>query len=80
MIIKVLGSGCNSCKKLYENTKKAFEELDIKGEILYITDLKEIIKYGVNYMPVLVINEKVKCSGKVLNPNEIKEIILKENK
>lgn len=79
MIIKVLGSGCNSCKRLYENTKMAFEELNLKGKVEYVTDLKEVIKYGVNYMPVLVVNEKVKCSGKVLNTNEIKDILFKDN-
>lgn len=79
MIVKVLGTGCTSCKKLYENTIKAFDDLNIKGELLYIKDLKEIIKYNVIYMPVLVVNEKVKSSGKILNTNDIKEILLKEN-
>ena len=33
MIIKVLGSGCASCKKLEENTRKAVEELGIEATI-----------------------------------------------
>ena len=42
MIIKVLGSGCSSCKKLEENTKKAVEELGIEATIEKVTDFKQV--------------------------------------
>ena len=47
MNIKILGGGCASCKKLYENTKKAVTEAMIKADVEYITDMQKIMEYGV---------------------------------
>lgn len=71
--IKVLGTGCSSCHKMYENVKKAVGE---DADVEYITDLETIIQYGVMTMPALVADEKVVSSGKVLKPNEIKKLLL----
>ncbi len=45
MNIKILGRGCSSCKKLYENTKKAVTEAMIKADVEYITDMQKIMEY-----------------------------------
>ena len=45
MNIKILGGGCSSCKKLYENTKKAVTETMIKADVEYITDMQKIMEY-----------------------------------
>lgn len=73
MIIKVLGSGCASCKKLEENTKKAVEELGIDATIEKVTDFKDIMAYGVMKTPALVVDENVKIMGRVPSPDEIKK-------
>lgn len=77
MIIKILGSGCVSCHKLEENTRKAVEELGIDATIEKVTDFKDILAYGVMKTPALVVNEKVKVSGRVLTPEQIKKYFIK---
>ncbi len=77
MIIKVLGSGCPTCKKLFENTKQAVNMIGGNIELKYITDLNEIMASGVMSMPALVINDIIVFSGRILSTNEIVEIIKK---
>lgn len=77
MNIKILGGGCTSCKKLYENTKKAVAETGITADIEYITDMEKIMTYSVMSMPALVVNEQVVAMGKVLKSAEIVKILEK---
>ena len=77
MNIKILGGGCASCKKLYENTKKAVAETGITADIEYTTDMEKIMTYSVMSMPALVVNEQVVAMGKVLKPAEIVKILEK---
>ena len=74
--IQVLGSGCSSCKNLYELTKTAVSELRIDAEIEYSTDISKIIELGVMQSPVLTINNKVAMLGSG-SLEKIKEIIKK---
>lgn len=71
MIVKVLGSGCTKCKLLEQRLDdlKAKHQLEI--EIEKVTQLNDIINYGVMMTPGLVINEKVKSSGKIPQDEEI---------
>ncbi len=73
--IQILGTGCPKCKKLAENAEAAAKELGIEYEIEKVTDIKEIIKFGVMVTPVLVVDGKVKCIGKVPNTEKLKEMI-----
>ena len=73
--IKILGTGCDKCKKLEANAKEAIRELGIEASIEKIEDLVQIMKYGVMSTPGLVINDKVKSVGKVLKVDEIKKLI-----
>lgn len=75
MEIKILGSGCMNCKKLYENAKTALEELGVAAQLTKVEDFKEIAKYGVMRTPAIVIDEKVKAFGKVSTVEEIKKYI-----
>lgn len=77
MTIKVLGSGCPSCKRLYENAKEAVNTLGGNIEVKYITDLQEIMASGVMRMPAIVINDNVVSMGRIVTPNEIIEMIKK---
>ena len=77
MNIRILGGGCTSCKKLYENTRKAVGETGINAEVEYITDMKKIMTYSVMSMPALVVNEQVVAMGKVLKPAEIVKLLEK---
>lgn len=75
MIIKILGTGCSNCKKLEANATKAVEELGVGAAIEKVTDMKDIMGYGVMRTPAIVINEKVKMYGKVCTIDEIKKYI-----
>ena len=77
MQIQVLGSGCPSCKKLFELTKKAVEELALKTEVEYITDIQKIVEMGVMSSPVLAVNGKPILTGFVPDIEKIKETIKK---
>ena len=78
MKIQVLGSGCPTCKKLFELTKKAVEELELKTEVEYSTDIQKIIEMGVMSSPVLAINGKPALAGSLPDVEKIKNMI-KEN-
>lgn len=73
MNIKILGSGCASCKKLEKLTREAVNELRIDATIEKVTEFKDIASYGVMRTPALVIDEKVKFSGRVPTAKEIKK-------
>ena len=69
--IKVLGAGCKSCHKQYENAKQAVKDMGLFIEVEYITDMQKVMEYGIMSMPALVVNEKIVSMGKVLKPNDI---------
>ncbi len=75
MKIQILGTGCPKCKKLTENAEKAAHELEGDYEIIKVTDINEIMKFGLMMTPGLAVNNEVKSMGKVLSPEEIKKII-----
>ena len=73
--LQVLGTGCAKCTKLAQNTEQAAKNLGIDYKIEKVTDIKEIMNYGVMMTPALVVDGKVKVVGKVLTPAEIEAII-----
>jgi small redox-active disulfide protein 2 len=75
MQIQVLGSGCPTCKKLFELTKQAVKELGLEIEVEYITDIQKIIEMGVMSSPVLAINSKPVMTGSIFDIEKIKKII-----
>ncbi|PIP28064.1 MAG: thioredoxin family protein [Candidatus Moranbacteria bacterium CG23_combo_of_CG06-09_8_20_14_all_35_22] len=75
MKIQVLGSGCPTCKKLFELTKQAVAELKLKVEVEYITNIEKIIEMGVMSSPVLAIDGKAVLVGQVPDLEKLKEII-----
>ena len=75
MEIKVLGTGCAKCGKVYENVKKAIEELGIDAELEKVEDIDKIISFGVFMTPAVVINGEIKASGRIPSTEEIKKWI-----
>ena len=61
--VLVLGPGCARCSRLEMAVREAMAEMKEPGEIIHVTDLREIGKYGVMGTPALVINEKVVAVG-----------------
>jgi small redox-active disulfide protein 2 len=79
MKIQVLGSGCPTCKNLFELTKTAVAELGIDTEVEYSTDISKIIEMGVMQSPVLAIDGKPAMIG-AGNLEKVKEVIKKIQK
>lgn len=75
MVIKILGAGCMNCKKLEANVRKAVEELGVEASIEKVTDIKDIVSYGVMRTPALVVDEQVKIMGKVSTVEDIKKYL-----
>jgi len=71
MKIKVLGTGCPKCKKLYAEAQKAIASSGVKADLEKVEKIAEILKYGIMSTPGLVINEEVKASGRIPNSDEI---------
>jgi len=73
--IQILGTGCPKCKKLAENAEIAAKTLGIEYEIEKVTDINEIMKFGVVMTPALAVDGEVKLVGKMLSPDEIKGLL-----
>lgn len=73
--IEVLGTGCPKCKKLAENAEAAAHRLGIPYELKKVTDINDILGYGVMVTPALVVDGQVKVAGKVPAPEEIEPML-----
>lgn len=71
MKIKVLGTGCPKCKKLYAESEKAVASSGVSAEIEKVEKIEEIMKFGVMMTPALVIDDEVKASGRIAPASEI---------
>lgn len=79
MKISILGTGCPKCKKLSENAGAAAKDLGIDYELEKVTDINDIMSYGVMLTPALAIDGKVVSTGKALGVDEIKPLLIKAN-
>ena len=80
MQLLVLGTGCAKCTKLYEATEQAAQSLGLQYELEKVTDLKRIMSFGVMTTPALVVDGKVKISGKVPSVDELKTMLQQTGK
>ena len=71
MNIKVLGSGCMKCQRLYAEAEKAVSATGVDAELVKVQELDDIMSYGVMMTPALVIDDEVKSSGRIPNAKEI---------
>jgi small redox-active disulfide protein 2 len=71
MKIKVLGTGCPKCKKLYAEAEKAIASSGIQVDLEKVEKIEEILQSGILMMPGLIINEEVKSSGRIPPCDEI---------
>jgi len=78
--LQILGTGCPKCKKLAQNAEAAARELGLDFEVEKVTDITEIMNFGVMMTPALAVDGQVKVVGKVPSVNELKSLILLGNK
>lgn len=74
--IKILGrEGCSNCSRMFQDTIDIAAENNLSADIQHVTDLEQVMKYGVMSLPGLVINEKVVSYGRILSKNDIKQLL-----
>ena len=73
--MQVLGMGCPKCKKLAENAEAAAKALGLDSTIEKVTDIKQIMGFGVMTTPALIVDGKVAVAGRVLSVDEIKKLL-----
>ena len=73
--IQILGTGCPKCLKLTKNAEQAVTESGTDCEIEKVTDINEIMSFGVMMTPALAVDGEVKVTGKVISPDQIKQYL-----
>ena len=73
--IQILGTGCPKCKALAQNAEIAAKELHLDFELVKVTDINEIMKFGVMMTPALAVDGQVKVVGKLASVDEIKKML-----
>ena len=73
--LQILGTGCPKCKKLAQNTEAAAKALGIEYVIEKVTDINEIMRFGVMITPALAVDGQVKIVGKVPSAGDIEKMI-----
>ncbi|MFO7831333.1 MAG: thioredoxin family protein [Desulfuromonadaceae bacterium] len=76
--IQILGTGCAKCDKLAKHAKEAADNMKIDCEIEKVTDINDIMGFGVMTTPALVVDAKVVVSGKVPGVKELEKILQKQ--
>ena len=75
MKIEIVGPGCPRCIATEKNVKEAVKQLGMQVEISKVSDVAEFAKKGVMFTPAVVIDGKVKISGKIPTVEEIKKLL-----
>lgn len=75
MKIQILGTGCPKCKKLEENARAAVQALGAGFEVEKVSDINDIMSFGVMVTPALAVDGDVKSTGKVLSVEEIASLL-----
>lgn len=73
--IQILGSGCAKCQKLAAVADEAARALGAPYELSKVTDLREIMAFGVMTTPALVVDGNVKVTGRVPSVDEAKALL-----
>jgi small redox-active disulfide protein 2 len=76
--VKILGTGCKKCQTLESKVRDLVATNNIEAAVEKITDIQEMIRYGIMMTPGLKINEKVKSFGIIPKDDQIIKW-LKEN-
>ncbi len=83
MMIEVLGSGCPTCKKLYEIVKNVAKTIGDSVEVNYVTGIdatKRIIELGSMSSPVLVVDGKIAYIGFTPDEKKLHDAIVSTTK
>ncbi|MBN1398668.1 MAG: TM0996/MTH895 family glutaredoxin-like protein [Bacteroidetes bacterium] len=71
MKIQILGTGCSKCKTLEERVRQLVEKHQLTVEVEKVTDIQEMIKFGIMMTPGLVIDGVVKSVGSIPKDDQL---------
>jgi len=69
--IKILGTGCKKCQTLEAKVRDLVSVNNIEASVEKVTDIQEMVRYGIMMTPGLIINEKVKSFGIIPKDDQI---------
>jgi small redox-active disulfide protein 2 len=72
---QILGPGCYNCQKLAAQTEAAAQALGLEYEMEKVTNVNEIMKFGVMMTPALAVDGEVKVSGRIPSVDELKGML-----
>lgn len=75
MEIKVIGTGCEKCNRLYQNVQQAVNELGITANIEKVEELMDIVRLGVMLTPALIVDGKIVITGRVPDVKSLLSIL-----
>jgi small redox-active disulfide protein 2 len=75
MKIQILGTGCAKCKQLTQHAEEAVAQLAIDCQVEKVTEMDEILSFGIMMTPGLALDGEVLSSGRVLSVDKIKELL-----
>ncbi|UCH61631.1 MAG: TM0996/MTH895 family glutaredoxin-like protein [Fidelibacterota bacterium] len=70
---KILGIGCPRCDALEARVRSIAQKHNLDVEVIKVTDIDEMIRYGIMMTPGLVVEEEVKSSGIIPKEDELLE-------
>lgn len=73
--IQILGTGCAKCRMLTEHAEQAARALGLEYTLEKVTDINDIVAFGVIATPALVVDGEVKLSGRVLSPEALEPLL-----
>jgi len=75
MLLQILGTGCPKCKQLAERAESAARELGLDYQLEKVTDINQILAFGVMMTPALVVDGQVRLVGKVPDVADLKALL-----
>ncbi len=63
MVVKILGTGCKKCQTLEAKVRDLIAANNINADVEKVTDINEMVRYGIMMTPGLIINEEIKSFG-----------------
>lgn len=76
--LKILGPGCRNCQRLAENVEAAAKNLEVGYRLEKVTDIKEMMSYGIRRTPALVVDGKVVVEGRAPPPDELMSVLAQQ--
>lgn len=73
--LQILGTGCAKCKMLSDHAEQAAKELGLEYTLEKVTDINDIVAFGVMATPALVVDGEIKVSGRVPTVESLKPLL-----